>query len=245
MKPLIGITAGHVLNQKHPHSPYTYAQLHTYCEAVRQEGGIPVILPISKNAEQVKDIFERLDGVMFAGGNDISSKLYGEEPRDIRDSDEERDTHEVTLMKMCLAVNKPILTICRGMQMLNALRGGTLYQDIVTDVPGATNHDGHIKTGPERISHTLQIVPDTSLAGILGVAEIHANSYHHQAIKDLGDGLTINARAEDGIIEGVEDMRHGYIMAVQPHPESMAVYKYPEWRPLFQSFVHAAAEQKS
>lgn len=244
MKPLIGITAGHIFNQEHPHSPYTFAQLHTYCEAISQEDGIPVILPISKSADEARDVFERLDGILFAGGNDVATDLYGQEPRFAHDDiDVVRDTHEVALMNLALKAHMPILAICRGMQLLNVVRGGTLYQDIVKEVPGAQNHDGYIKDGPGPLSHTLKVEEGSALARILKRTEIHANSFHHQAVKDVAQGLTINARAEDGIVEGIEDMSQSYIIGVQLHPESMAVNNYPEWRPLFQSFIEAATRK--
>lgn len=243
MKPLIGITSGHVANQHHPSGPYTFAQAHTYAEAISQEGGIPVIVPISKNAEEVKAVFDRLDGILFAGGDDIAPDLYGQEVSHTAKVDVVRDTHEVTLMNLALEAKKPILAICRGMQLLNVVRGGTLYQDIQKEVPDAKNHDGYLREGPGPLIHNLSIVDGTALAGILKAKEIRSNSFHHQAVKDVAAGMTVNARAEDGIIEGIEDMSQGYIMAVQPHPESLAVNNYPEWRPLFQSFIEAASRQ--
>jgi putative glutamine amidotransferase len=242
MKPLIGITSGHVQNSHHPKGPCTYAQSHTYADAVSQEGGIPVILPITHNLDEVKDIFGRLDGILFAGGNDVAPGLYGAETTYAHDVDVERDTHEVNLMKLALESHKPILAICRGMQLLNVVRGGTLYQDIVNEIPGAKNHDGYIKDEPNHVVHDLKIISGTVLSKILKHNHIHANSFHHQSVRDIAEGMTINAQAEDGIIEGMEDMRQGYIMAVQPHPESLAIHNYPEWRPLFQSFVEAAAK---
>jgi putative glutamine amidotransferase len=244
VKPLIGITAGTIHSLEHPYAPFTYGQKHTYIEAISENGGIPVIIPITQNADEVKEIFERLDGILFAGGNDIGTQLYGQEPRDVEDDiDDLRDTHEVTLMKLALEAHKPILAICRGMQLLNVVRGGTLYQDIAKEVPGAKNHDGYmIVKNTKYLAHALDVESDSYLAKIIGDIKINANTHHHQAIRDLGHGLTVNARAEDGIIEGVEDMSEGYIVGVQAHPESIYSDVQQEWQPLFKTFIAASTK---
>jgi putative glutamine amidotransferase len=241
MKPLIGITAATIYNLQHPYAPFTYGQKHDYVEAISRAGGIPVVLPITKNANEVKEIFERLDGIVFAGGTDINPHLYGEESRDSEEPDKPRDKHEVELMKLALKDHKPILAICRGMHLLNAIRGGTLYQDIVKEVPDAGTHLGYTPVkDPAHLIHTLSIVPESKLAKILGVTTLQSNSRHHQAVKDVGDGLVVNAYAEDGLVEGVEDMSAGYVMAVQPHPESLIAREQTQWHPLFESFIAAA-----
>jgi putative glutamine amidotransferase len=240
MKPLIGITTGTIQTEEKASAMFKYGQSHTYVDAITQAGGIPVLIPIALSREATSEVFERLDGIVFSGGNDLEPGLYNKEVTLAHDMDAPRDTHEVELMKMALAAHKPVLGICRGMQLLNVVRGGSLYQDIMTEAPGAKNHDGHHKdlTGP--VVHTLAIVPDSNLAKVLGTAEIQSNSYHHQAVKDVGEGLVVSAYAEDGIIEGIEDMSEGFVMAVQPHPESIKIENKSEWNHLFKSFIAAS-----
>ncbi len=244
MKPLIGITAGTIYNHEFPYYPFTYGQMHTYAEAVVAAGGTPVILPIGKNTDDIKEILRRLDGVLFSGGNDVSPKLYGETPHDIEDRgiDEPRDTFEGELMRRAIAAHIPVLAICRGMQLLNVVRGGTLYQDIAKEVPTATMHEGRlIAEDFQHLAHELSIVPGSKLAQILHTTKIKSNTHHHQAIKNLGRGLTVNAEASDGIIEGIEDMRERFVIGVQPHPESLVAMNSPaKWKPLFDAFVAAA-----
>lgn len=242
MKPLIGITTGTIQTEERAGAVYKYGQGHTYVDAVVQAGGLPVLIPIGTSREATSDVFERLDGILFSGGNDLEPGLYSHEATHAVKVDGPRDTHEVELMKLALATHKPILAICRGMQLLNVVRGGTLYQDIIEEVPGAQNHDGHHKdqTGP--LVHELTIDPESHLAAILGMTQVQSNSYHHQAVKDVGDGLVVSARTPDGIIEGLEDMAEGYVVALQPHPESMATHGREEWQHLFESFVAASTE---
>lgn len=240
MKPLIGITAGTIHTPERAGAGYKYGQSHTYVDAIRLAGGVPVLIPVAMSAQETREVFDRLDGIVFSGGNDITPGIYHAEPTHARNIDAPRDTHEVELMKLALAANKPVLAICRGMQLLNVVRGGTLYQDITEEASSATNHDGHHKDVVEPLVHTLAVLPESNLAAVLGTTQVNANSFHHQAVKDLGDGLVVSARSEDGIVEGIEDMRHGYVVGVQAHPESMATRGDERWRRLFESFVRAS-----
>lgn len=206
MKPLIGITTGTIYNEERAGAGYKYGQSHTYVDAVRMAGGVPVLIPIALSAQETREVFERLDGIVFSGGNDVTPGIYHAEQTHARNIDAPRDTHEVELMKLALAANKPVLAICRGMQLLNVVRGGTLYQDISEEVPQAMNHDGHHPDVTEPpFTRSPWCLTVTSL--VLGATQVNANSYHHQAVKDLGDGLVVSARSEDGMIEGIEDMR--------------------------------------
>lgn len=248
MKPLIGITSGTIYNAEFPYYPFTYGQMHTYVEAVAAAGGTPVVIPIGKTPSDVTAILQRLDGVLFSGGNDISPKLYGEEPEHIeeRGTDEPRDTFESELMRQALARHTPILAICRGMQLLNVVRGGTLYQDISTQIPTANKHEGRLITEDfQHLAHQLVIEPESKLAEILGATTMGANTHHHQAIKAVGDNLTISAHAEDGIVEGVEDTNEKFVVGVQSHPESLAAEGGSDWQLLFDAFVNAATAKSS
>lgn len=243
MKPLIGITSGTIYNAEFPFYPFTYGQMHTYVEAVAAAGGTPVIIPIGKTVGDAKEILGRLDGILFSGGNDISPKLYGEEPKHIEDRgiDELRDNFESELMRQSLAVHKPVLAICRGMQLLNVVRGGTLYQDILSQIPTANKHEGRLITEDfQHLAHRLALAPESRLAKILGAATIGSNTHHHQAVNIVGDNLVVSAHAEDGIIEGVEDTNEKFVVGVQSHPESLAAEGGSDWQLLFDAFVEAA-----
>ena len=240
MKPLIGITTGTIHTEERAGATYKYGQSYTYVEAIAQAGGIPVLIPIASSRMATQEVFERLDGILFSGGNDLEPGLYNQETTHALAIDAPRDTHEVELMKMALAAHKPVLAICRGMQLLNVVRGGSLYQDIVKEVPGAKNHDGHHKDQVELLIHALEISSDSKLAQMLGAENIASNSYHHQAVNEVGKGLVVNARADDGIIEGIEDMSESFVMGLQPHPESLATKGNSEWQNVFKSFVEAS-----
>lgn len=244
MKPLIGITATTIHNKTHPNFPYSYGQMHTYIEAISASGGIPIIVPIAQTTHEVKDIFNHLDGILFAGGNDLSDHLYRDAVSGSDDTGPSRDKHEATMLEMALESDIAVLCICRGMQLLNLVRGGTLYDDIPKDIPTAENHDSykHAKT-IKKLVHTLSINPRSELARILHAHKIQTNSHHHQAVKELGAGLVVNARAADNIIEGIEDMSDGYVMGIQSHPEAIYDDIEPRWKALFESFVVAAAER--
>lgn len=243
MKPLIGITTSTIYEGVHAGTTFKYGQGHAYSDVVASVGGIPILIPIATSREATREIFDRLDGIIFAGGNDLEPGLYNQAVSHARKSDVPRDTHEVELMNLALAANKPILAICRGLQLLNVVRGGSLYQDIVMEVPGAQNHNGNDQDVVAPLIHELSIVPDTKLASILGVAQVQSNSFHHQAVKHVGEGLVVNARSDDGIIEGLEDMSQGYILALQAHPESMVVKGQLEWQQVFESFIVAASSK--
>lgn len=241
-RPLIGITAGEIYNREHPWAPVTYGQSHTYLDAIIRAGGIPVILPVTNNPEVIQQICEKIDGLLMSGGNDITPSLYGEEPYEqVRDPSPTRDTAEKTILDQVIQTTKPILAICRGMQFVNVYKGGTLYQDIATDLPQALNHELSTETKDlEHQAHDIFVEADSRLAKILGDTKVMTNTHHHQAIKELGKGLRITARAEDGIIEAIETTdSNRFLIGLQAHPESL-VRAQPAWDQLFHVFVGEA-----
>lgn len=240
MKPLIGITSGEVYNKEHPWAPYVFGQSYTYIDSVIEAGGVPIILPITADHDIIDQLLGKVDGVLFAGGNDLTPEFYNQAPMHTVDNSKQRDLFEIELLSRVLNMHKPVLGICRGMQLLNVVRGGTLYQEIA-ELPGKHNHNSSNEAKSiEHLAHTLHLEPSSELARILGESKIKTNSHHHQAINKIGDGLKVNAYAEDELIEGIEDMRHGYIMAVQSHPESLTQLAEPKWRLLFESFIAAS-----
>ncbi len=242
MRPLIGITSGTLRNKEHPEYPVKYGQAYTYSDAIIQAGGIPFILPIADSEEKRSDMLGCLDGILFSGGNDVSPSCYGQQVRHARDLDFLRDEHESKLMRASLNQKIPILAICRGMQMLNVVYGGTLYQDILQEASGATNHDGHNQeSGLVGISHNIAVVERTKLSKIIGAKSLQANSFHHQAVDRIGDGLIVSARADDGIIEGIEAPQEEFVIGVQAHPEELVADPKSRWNRLFRAFVKASS----
>lgn len=242
MQPLIGVTAGEIINKQYPWAPVTYGQSRTYIDAVIHAGGIPVILPLSEDEQVLRKLYKRCDGLLFSGGNDIDPAVYHQKRRtETADVSRRRDDQEIALIKWALADDKPVLAICRGMQLLNVARGGTLYQHIPDDLPAAGNHT--ISTERKTVTdltHTLSVEPDSRLEKLVGPSGLKTNAHHHQAVRELGSGLVVTARAEDDVVEGLEIPGMRFVVAVQSHPESLEAEAEPRWRGLFEGFVAAA-----
>lgn len=240
-KPLIGVTAGEIHDRDHPWTPLAYGQSRTYTDSVIAAGGIPVILPITDDTSIMDEYYARMDGWLFAGGNDLDPWLYAQKPGvHVKDVSKIRDTLEVYLMKKVLQDKKPVLGVCRGMQLMNVLRGGTLYQDIPTDLPGKQNHRRSSEERDiEQFAHMLKLDQRSKFAEIVGGEVLPSNTHHHQAIKKLGDGFTATAWAEDDIIEAIEDRSMPFLLGVQSHPESMLRVE-SRWLKLFQALVTAS-----
>ena len=230
------------MNEAEPWVSAVYGQKHDYSDAILAAGGVPVFIPFMPENE-LKELYSRLDGIVFAGGNDINPQLYGETPvPQTKDISDERDRVESLLMRWTLADDKPLLAICRGFQLFNVVLGGSLYQDIPTDLPDANDHEltAH-KKDYTLIAHRLQLEPDTHLARITSSLQLDANSRHHQAIKTVGEGLRVSARSEDGVIEGLEHSQKTFAVGVQCHPESLAPLD-EKWAHVFKTFVEHATK---
>lgn len=246
MQPLIGITAGETINHLYPHAPIVQGQSYTYIDAVVRAGGAPIILPLTKDKKVLRRLYDQCQGILFSGGNDLDPSLYGEQPtEETTDFSTKRDQQEMQLLEWALEDNKPVLAICRGMQLLNVAHGGSLYQDIPTELPAAGNHNiASEKKRESRIVHMLHIKPGSKLAGIVGVSELGANAYHHQAVKKLGADLVATAWAEDDMIEAIEMPGRRFVIGIQSHPESLEAAIEPRWQQLFKSFIEASSEIK-
>ena len=235
--PVIGIPGRH--DQSSRGSPI-FAQNRTYVEAVTKAGGAPVLIPPNLDEGALRAIYERLDGLLLAGGEDIHPKHYGEAIHEkCGQSDEARDTVELTLTRWALAEGLPILAICRGIQVLNVAAGGTLYQDIASQIPGSLKHNCWPDYPRNYLAHQVTVNGDSQLAAVLGQSRVGVNSLHHQAVKDLAASFKIVARATDGLIEAIEGYDHPFALGVQWHPEEL-VQDAPPMRRLFEVFVSAA-----
>lgn len=241
-KPIIGVTAGEIRNYRYPWAALVHGQRHTFIDAVIRAGGAPIILPLSNDHEVIDRMSEQLDGLMLSGGNDIHPNTYGEEPYDdLFDLSILRDRVEGRLLDNAIKRNIPVIGICRGMQFINIHNGGTLYQDIVKDLPHALDHELSTKAKTEEHrAHHVHIEKDSKLYSLVGKDILDTNTHHHQAIKKLGDGLKIAAKSPDGIVEAIETDDDRFIIGVQGHPESLHQIE-PTWEKLFKAFIEKSA----
>lgn len=189
---------------------------HIYFEGVALAGGIAVLLPPQPvNHEIAAQVLDRLDGLVITGGKDVDPARYGHRPHPATDEPRhDRDAWEFALLAGALRRAMPVLGICRGAQVLNVAMGGTLHQH----VPDVVGHTRHQPGNAVFSTTTVHTVAGTRLAALIGPST-DAECYHHQAIAQLGDGLTISARSADGIIEAVETAGDAFALAVQWHPE--------------------------
>jgi len=235
-KPLIGIGSDVLQKQGERDRAFVYT---TYVDSLRRAGAIPLLIP--PQPENAADVVDDLDGVLLAGGDDFDPSVYGE-PRhpSVEPMDPRRQENELNLARLARQRGIPTLGICLGVQVMNVAAGGSLIQDIDSDID-------HASEPSDRHRHEVAVDDGTRLARILGERTLNVNSSHHQAIKDVGDGLRVTAHAPDGIIEGLEDPRHPFYVGVQWHPEDMSGERSAS--ALFAAFVeaarkHAAAKRK-
>ncbi|MCC6382107.1 MAG: gamma-glutamyl-gamma-aminobutyrate hydrolase family protein [Dehalococcoidia bacterium] len=236
MVPLVGLTTS--LAMRAP----VRAQLNVaYIQAVERAGGLPVLLPPSLGPRALSGLLGRLQAVVLTGGGDVDPARYGEERHPTVEGDlPERDALEEEVVRDAIARNLPILAVCRGQQMLNVARGGSLCQDIPSALPHAVAHAGRDE-GDNHL-HEVRVEPESRLAAVLGGDRFRVNSRHHQAVARLGDGLVPVAWSPDGVVEGLELPGRRFALAVQWHPEDMAVAGDAAAMRLFQALVAAAGE---
>jgi putative glutamine amidotransferase len=240
MRPLIGITCSRrIVEGWAPDShgdriDYTFEE---YSKAIRHFGGAPVLIPIAQNRETFQTILDRIAGLLLSGGPDVHPKSYHEQPlSELAEVDEVLDRMELEIARMAFQRNLPILAVCRGIQVLNVSRGGTLYQDIPTQVKDSINHLQNVDKTIQ--THTIRIEGKTLLHRLFRKKEVWVNGKHHQAIKDLAPDFVVSARAEDRIIEAIEHPSKRFVLGVQWHPEG-TWEKDPYSKKLFRAFVQA------
>jgi putative glutamine amidotransferase len=240
-KPLIGITALGTRSINPPHLPL-YALGQRYVMAVAAAGGVPLMVPPGLDEDSARAIFERLDGFLLPGGGDVDPACYGQAPHAATtEISPDRDRLELALARWAAQADKPLLTICRGTQVLNVALGGTLVQDIPTQLPGSLPHSFDVdRVARDTTAHVVRIDPGTRLRAIMGVDQAAVNSWHHQSLKQVAPDLKVSAHAPDGVIEAVELPGHRFAVGVQWHPEWLHDRR-PEMRRLFEALVQAAS----
>jgi putative glutamine amidotransferase len=235
-KPIIGIGSDLSLTPGKRDRAFVFT---TYTEALRRAGAVPVLIP--PQPENAAQLAEELDGILLAGGDDCDPAAYGEERHEsVEPMDPRRQTNDFSLAKVSRERGIPTLGICLGLQVMNVAAGGTLLQDI------ESQHDTeieHASIPEDRARHNVHIEQGTRLAQIVGAGELNVNSSHHQAIRQVGDGLRVTAHAPDGIVEGLEDPRHPFYLGVQWHPEDMTGEESAAR--IFGAFVEAARRHAS
>jgi len=233
-QPVIGLTL-----DREPPGGYSkthpwYALRENYCSAILAAGGLPILLPHEPAA--AASYLGLIAGLVVTGGAfDVDPALFGATSRHQSvTTKDQRTAFELAITNGALAADKPVLGICGGQQLLNVALGGTLIQHIPDEVPSALEHEQkNPRTEP---GHAVHIEKGTLLHRITGVEELAVNSAHHQAVRDLGPGVIVDARAPDGVIEGIEDPRRRFCLGVQWHPE----YGLSEGdKRLFVAFVNA------
>ncbi len=231
-KPMIGILPLYDSEKE------SYWMLPAYMKGIEEAGGIPIMLPLTTDEDILLRLADSFDGFLFTGGHDINPQLYGEEAGDLCGAlCNERDVMESILFRRVLELDKPAFGICRGLQLFNVLLGGTLYQDIPTQL--SESHVIHKQNPPySEPSHKVSIKKDTLLYEIFQTDYLSVNSYHHQGIKKIAEQLVPIAIAEDGLIEAVYMPGKKFLLAVQWHPEFS--YNVDDYNAkLFLQFVNA------
>ena len=214
-KPWIGIPTGYENDQRR------YGQDRRYIDAIESFGGLALLIPVLAGEELVSEYVDRINGILLPGSStDVDPAHYGCEPHDrIGRIFAEREGLDFTLLEMAERRQLPVLGICFGAQSLNVFRGGSLFQDIPSEIPDASAHDREGRP-QEAKAHRVRVAPGSRLQEVLNVNEIHVNSYHHQSVREPGRDLRVVGTAPDGVIEAIEDTGDRFVMGVQWHPET-------------------------
>jgi putative glutamine amidotransferase len=245
VKPTIGVSS---FVDRKPRGDYVSVS-ESYALSVAAGGGLPLVLPAIRDASDYGSYLDRLDGLLFTGGVDVSPLRYGESlsPK-VPEFSSERDEWEIGLFLAAYERGMPVMGICRGHQLINVALGGSLVQDLPSEVPTAASHSSELR--PDELSHYVVIEDElsrlhASLGRAFGSKRILTNSFHHQAVKVLAEGLVPTARAEDGVNEGYESADRGrFLLGVQFHPECLTL-RYPKFVSLFAALVEAAADYRA
>lgn len=236
MRPVIGITT---CIMEMPKKTYTSVSSN-YVESVQLAGGVPLLLPMVGEKEVLQGYLEVIDGLLITGGDEgVNPQLYGENPvKELECICLERDECETYLFTHAIECGMPILGICRGMQLMNVAAGGSLYQDIFTQIQDSLGHLPK-QMRVDALYHKVLLEKNSILEEVFEASELMVNSFHHQAVKKLADSFKASALSLDNIIEAIEHQDHCFAVGVQWHPEDL-IKKHTHFLKLFKSFVAAA-----
>jgi len=235
MRPIIGVTI-----DKNMKDGFYYQKVNECnLNAISQNGGLPIMLPITNNEEIIDGYLNIIDGIYFTGGCDINPLLFGEEPiKTLGSVDYDRDEFEIKLYEKAAMMDMPMLGICRGQQIMNVAAGGSLYQDIYSQRIDTNGHSPKFSFGGYE-HHSVEIMNDTKIGDIFKAEKIKTNSFHHQAVKEIAKDYIATAFAQDGIIEGIESIKLSFAVGLQWHPEIM-YERYPIFNNVFKALINAA-----
>lgn len=237
-RPIIGVSC---MNERDEQGSSLMAVRPTYLRAIEAAGGVPLLIHLTDNEPVVRALYELCDGILLPGGDDIDPAHFNEERHpELGSVDAQRDTVELSLARWTRADNKPLMGICRGLQVLNVAFGGSLYQDIPSQLPTPLDHraNTHVRQW-DLLTHGVTLEPDSWLAEQLATDEIQSNTMHHQAVKDLAPNMRVVGRAPDGVIEAMEGTGKQFVVALQCHPEHLWPAAEPRWLRVFAGFVAA------
>lgn len=247
MRPVIGITTQtlHSIDGIPTGLPQSWVMNQRYFLAATEAGAIPWMIPLlDEDMSTLREIYLRLDGLLIPGGVDMDPHQYGEEKRkECGNLDPARDTVELQLTRWAIADGKPVLGLCRGLQVINVAQGGTLWQDLASQNAAFKKHDYFPTMGFERdhLAHPVDLVHGTRLQTLLDEPRVQVNSMHHQGVKVLGDALVASAVSDDGLVEALEGEGAAFLVGVQWHPEVFEMAE-PNTAHLFGGFMRAACE---
>ncbi len=230
--------------------PPSWVMSQRYIRTIAEAGAIPVMLPLLVDDEStMRAMFDRLDGVFLPGGADVDPSSYGAErhPRCDESTDRSRDRLELTFVRWAIEEGKPVLGVCRGLQIINLVAGGTLWQDLADELPEADKHDYFPFDGRyarDHLAHTVRLEGPSRLRNILDCDELWVNSMHHQGVREVGDGLIATAHAPDGVLEALEGTGDNFLLGVQWHPEVLTDSD-ERMRRLFAAFLDASVEWRA
>ncbi|GAB4509858.1 MAG: gamma-glutamyl-gamma-aminobutyrate hydrolase family protein [Anaerolineae bacterium] len=243
-QPLIGITTAILLNERAGAGAEFYSAYTANARAVERAGGLPILIPCDLSDESLRALYDRVDAILLPGGGDIDPAAYrAERNPNTGKSDARRDHAEITIAQWAAAEQTPLFAICRGHQVVNVALGGTLIQDIPTQIESPYDHYYTPDQQRHAIAHTVNVESGSWLATIAQTTQLHVNSLHHQAMEQVAPGLRVTAYAPDGIIEAAELPGHPFFHSVQWHPEDLTAAA--PMQALFDALVEAARQRIS